>query len=220
MDEKNDTIKKLNTDLKSKEDELCNAQKKLKYVCNRLRLEFKCQQTELLNPDSPDEQMEKKVNFEQGALPLKFKIVCEKLCETKTALDEAKDIIQNDVCSIKNRVMAIEKLSVGEENKQYKVLELQARQLKETNCLKDEELRRMNKKFKELERENECNILKINEQKAKLQESKWIIESIQLLETKSELPNQENNYFSLQKKLNNMFQSLPTKYCSPSDLNN
>lgn len=213
MEEKNDTIKKLNTDLKLKEEELCNINKKLEYVCNHLWFEFQCQNMKLINPNPQNnEQVEKKVDFEQDILPSKLMIVCEKLRETKKAYDEAKNIIKNDIFSIKNSVVTIEKLVEVGENNQYKVLSNQVQKLKERNDMKDEELRFMKKKVKELERRNEYNLLKINKQKKKLLESKLKIEN---LETNCDQTNQPcDNYFSLEKKLNNLFKLLPVKYNS------
>lgn len=179
--------------MKTQEEELCKVRKKLKYVCNRLRFEYKCQKMKLPNSNSHYEQMGKNGNFDQEILPSKFKTVCEKLRETKIAYDEAKNMIQNDVSNIKNTVLAIVKLSEGKENNQYKDLALQVQKLKEINCLKDEELRRMNKKIKDLERENECNALKIDKHRNRLLVSKWINENKPLFDVNSEQTIQNHN---------------------------
>lgn len=108
--------------------------------------------------------MENKLNFEQEILSSKFKIVCEKLRETKKEYSEAKNIIKNDILGIKNSVVSMEKLVERIENNQHKVLTLQVQKLKEANHIKDEELYFMKKKVKELERRNECHVSNINKQ--------------------------------------------------------
>lgn len=93
----------------------------------------------------------------------KFKIVCQKLRETKLAYDEAKFIMNYDVCKIKNAVSEITKQS-EEENNQNK-LTILIQQLKEENCIKDKKLCHMNMKIRDLEIEKKNNVLKINKQR-------------------------------------------------------
>lgn len=121
---------------------------------------------ELINPKSQyNEEVENKLNFEQEILSSKFKIVCEKLREMKKVYNDAKSIIKNDILSIKNSVVKMEKLVEGIDNNQHKVLTHQVQKLKETNHIKNKELYFMKNKVKELERRNECNVSKINTQK-------------------------------------------------------
>lgn len=173
---------------------------------------------EPINPKSQySKHEEKRVNFEQEILSSEFKIVCEKLRRTKTAYNEAKSIIKNDIFSIKDSIMTIGKLVEEEANNQNKVHALQVQKLKETNHIKDEELRSMKKKVKELERRNECHVLKIDKQKKQLQELKCKNEK---LGTDCDQTNQpRNNYFSLEKKLNNLCELLPAQFCSSTNSN-
>lgn len=193
-----------------KEEELYNKHKTLEYICNRLQFEFQCQNMELINPNSHyNEQVEKKLNFEQDIQSSKLKIASEKLHETKIIYNEAKSIIKNDIFSIKNSIVTIEKLVDGIENNKNKILALQVQKLKEENHIKDEELCLMKKKVKELERRNECYVSMINKQTKKLLESKLKIES---LETDcGQINHRRNNYFRLKKKLNNLLELVPAK---------
>lgn len=159
-------MEKLKAILKSKEEDLCNLHTKLKEAYDRMDLEFTT--IEHADTKSHMKQVEKnKFKFEQDVLTNKFYIVCKKLRETKIAFDEAKHIINHDVHKINNVVMDITKQSEEEKNNQKKMMFL-AQQLKEEICIKDslhKELCQMNMKIIDLQRKNECNILKIHKQK-------------------------------------------------------
>lgn len=107
------------------------------------------------------EEVKEKFKCEQEMLSIKFKTVCEKLHETNIAFHEAKSIIKNYVSNIHSTVSTISELV--EEGEQKKItLEMQK--------LKDEKLRYMTRKIRELQRENHCNVLKINKREKQLQE--------------------------------------------------
>lgn len=137
--------------------------------------------TEIFDTKSHTKQVEKKLKLGQETLSNKLMIVCNKLHETKCAFDEVKCFINNDVSSnIKRTETQISKL-IEEEQKQQQ-MEIQVQQLKKENCIKDETLHHMNKKIKELQKDNEYNIAKINKQIKQLYEWKFKIENTQTSE--------------------------------------
>lgn len=167
--------------MKCKEDELCNARKQLNDLCSRSR------EMELYGIKS--KEMKDKLKREQEILSVKFKTVCKKLYETNVAFNEAKSIIKNNVSHIYNTASAISE--VTEETEQKKIsLEIQK--------LKDEKLYYMTRKIKELQQENDCNVLKINKQKKQLQEfrDKYM---------------QNHDCFCLEKKFCNILQTVANK---------
>lgn len=163
--------------MKFKEDELLCVLEKLNDTNSRLSTNTNCPKTELSHSKLHTRQMLKKPQLE---LTNKFKVVCEKLQETKNAFDEAKNIINNDIFNIKNTLTTITQLKEIEHNPQKMVIKIQ--ELIKENGLKDEGIYCMDKKIKKLQRENEFNVLKINKQKKQLQEWKLKIENIKLLE--------------------------------------
>lgn len=106
-------------------------------------------------------EVKEKLKCEQEMLSAKFNTVCKKLHETNIAFHEAKSIIKNNLSNMHNSVSAMTELA--EENEEKKItLEVQK--------LKDEKLCYMTRKTKELQRENEYYVLKINKQKKQLQQ--------------------------------------------------
>lgn len=142
-------MEKLSTVLKSKEEEL--------------RI-LDCTTAECIEAKTHMKQVEKKYKYEGNVLTNKFKIVSQKLRETKIAYDEAKYIMNHDVYKIKNAVTEITKQSEEEDNNENK-LTILVQQLKEENYIKDKKLYEMNMKIRDLEREKRSNVLKISTQK-------------------------------------------------------
>lgn len=169
-------IKKLKTDLKCKDEELCKVSKICNDALNQIVIDFKHLKTELSDTKSHTSQVEKKLKIEREVISNKLMTVCNKLQETKCAFDEAKCLINDDVSKIKSAITKISKLTEGEENKQQN-LEKQVQQLKEESCIKDEALCRMNKKIKDLQLNNEYYKTKFNKQIKQLQEWKLKIEN-------------------------------------------
>lgn len=132
----------LSTILKSKEEELRN---------------IDCTKTEHIEAKTHMKQAEKKYKYEGNVLTNKFKIVCQKLRETKIAYDEAKYIMNHDVYKIKNSVTELIKPSEEEDNNQNK-LKILVQQLKEENYIKNKKLYQLNMKVKNLELEKKSKI--------------------------------------------------------------
>jgi cupin superfamily acireductone dioxygenase involved in methionine salvage len=142
-------------------------------------------------------EMKDQQKREQEMLSVKFKTVCKKLHETNIAFNEAKMIIKNNISHIYKTVSAISE--VTEETEQNKItLEMQK--------LKDEKLYYMARKIKELQRENDCNVLKISKQRKQLQEfrDKYM---------------QNHDCFCLEKKFCHVLQTLANKSNSVISLN-
>lgn len=175
MEEKNDLIKKLNTNLKSMEEENCNLRSQITDVNSKFEMNSKNTINKLLDSMK---QVETNSKLEQDKLSAKFNIVCEKLYEMKIAFSDVKNTINCDLFHIENTVDAIKRLSEAEKSKQ-KLLS-QIHKLKDKNCLADDELSRRNKKIKDLQRENEYYVCKINKQKKQLQECNLKKENVSL----------------------------------------
>lgn len=155
---------------------------------------------------------ENRAQLEREALYCKFKVVCEKLQETKIAFDEAKSIINNDIFNIKNTATKMSKMP-GMECDPHKMM-CQIQQLIEENGAKDEEIYCMSKKIKKLQKENECNILKINKLKKTIannyQEPSccYKIDQNKMTEKNSSRFKPDHDCACLKKRLNNMYRSF------------
>eukprot|EP00102_Acyrthosiphon_pisum_P020333 XP_016657543.1 PREDICTED: intracellular protein transport protein USO1-like [Acyrthosiphon pisum] len=165
MEEKNGLIKKLNTNLKSMEEENYDLRKQITDVNSRFGMNSKFTTTKPLNSIKQNETTSK---LEQNKLSTKFNIVCEKLYEMKTAFSDVENAINRDICHVENTVDTIKRLTEAETCKQ-KLLK-QIRHLKDKNNVMEDVLTSRNNKIKELQRQNEHYVSKINTQKKQLQE--------------------------------------------------
>lgn len=202
--------------MKSKEEELCYVFEQLSDSSNRLCVDMKRKRPEFTSDPCTSHHVQKqkcesiKAQLDRETLSCKFKIVCEKLQETKTAFDEAKNIINNDIFNIKNTASTFAKMTgVGHCSPQKMICQIQ--QLIEENGVKDEEIYCMNKKIKKLQKENEYNVLKINKLKktvANHPESKYKVENIKILEKNPNRFKQDHECACLKRRLNNMYPSF------------
>jgi len=197
MEEKNDIIKVLNTNLKSLEEQNCNLRKQITDVNSQFGMNSKYTTNELLDSKK---QVETNSKLEQDKLSAKFNIVCEKLYEMKTAFSDVQNAINCDVFHIENTVDTIKRLSEADKCKQR--LLNQIHKLKDKNDLVEDELRRGNKKIKELQRENEYYVCKIKNQKKQLQEWHFKKENVSLSKKSCEQDKQKNNYCSCYRQKN------------------
>eukprot|EP00102_Acyrthosiphon_pisum_P024608 XP_016661818.1 PREDICTED: intracellular protein transport protein USO1-like [Acyrthosiphon pisum] len=165
MEEKNGLIKKLNTNLKSMEEENYNLRKQITDMNSQFGMNSKFTTNEPLNSIKQDETTSK---LEQDKLSTKFNVVCEKLYEMKTAFSDVKNAINCDICHVENTVDTIKRLTEVETCKQ-KLLK-QIRHLKDKNNVMEDVLTSRNNIIKELQRQNEHYVSKINKQKKQLQE--------------------------------------------------
>ena len=104
MEEKNGLIKKLNTNLKSKEEENCNLREQITDVNRQLGLNSKFTTNE---PLKSMKHVETNSKLEQDKLSAKFNIVCEKLCEMKTAFSDVKNAINCDIFHVENAASSL-----------------------------------------------------------------------------------------------------------------
>jgi len=165
MEEKNCSIKNLNTNLKSMEEENCNLRKQITDMNNQFRMNSTYRTNE---PVDSMKQVETNSKFEQDKLSAKFNIVCQKLYEMKTAFSDVKNSINYDILHVENTVDAIKRQTEAEKCNQ-KLLK-QIRHLKDKNNVVEDELNSKNNIIKELQRQNEYYVSKINKQKKQLQE--------------------------------------------------
>ncbi|KAE9524521.1 hypothetical protein AGLY_015109, partial [Aphis glycines] len=161
IEEKNDLVKTLNTNLKSIKEENCNLRRKINM---NSRFGMDCKSTnEILDSIK---QFETNSKSEQENLSTKFNIVCEKLYETKIAFCDVKNSINCDILNIGNTADVMKKLLEVENCK--KSLLNQNQQLIYKNDLMEKELIGRNKKIKELKQKNDYYVNKINKMKKKL----------------------------------------------------
>lgn len=188
MKEKNDLIEKLKTNLKSMEEENCNLRLQITDVNSQFGINPKYTTNEFLDSMK---QVETNSKLEQDKLSAKFNIVCEKLYEMKIAFSDVKNAINCDIFHIENTVDTIKRLSEKDKYKQ-KLLN-QIYKLKDKICLVEGELSRKNRKIKELQRDNEFYVCKINKQKKQLQEWTLKKENVSLSKKSCEQDKQKND---------------------------
>jgi len=196
MEEKNGLVQKLNTNLKSVEEENCNLRRQITDVNSQFGMDYKYTTTELLDSMK---QIETNPKLEQDKLFAKFNIVCKKLYEMKIAFNDVRNTINCDIFNIENSVDTIKRLSEAEKCKQK--LLIQVHKLKDKNCLVDDELTRRNKKIKELQRENDFYLCKINKQKKQLQEWNIKKENVSVSKNNCEQVEQKTNFCCVQKNI-------------------
>jgi len=197
MEEKNGLIKKLNTNLKSKEEENCNLRKQITDVNRQFGLNSKFTTNESLNSMK---HVETNSKLEQDKLSAKFNIVCEKLYEMKTAFSDVKNAINCDIFHVENTVDTIKRLTEAETSNQ-KLLK-QIRHLKDKNHVMENELSSRNIIIKELERQNEYYVSKTNKQKKQLQEWNLKKQNCSLSKKTFEQDKQKNNCSCYRQKNN------------------
>lgn len=163
MKAKNGVIENLQARLKCKEEDLCDLHRQLDEANGRLEEELKCAKMRV----SDTKQTAKKYKTERDLLCEKLKAVHERMRETKTAYSEVKDMLNNDMFEIKDKVSLIGKLADRED---------EVRKLREENRVKDGELCRLNRTVEELRRTNEHDLSKMKRQHRESQDFKCKIE--------------------------------------------
>lgn len=176
VEEKNNVIAKLKAKLKAKEEELCNGYKRINEAHARLGTDYKGLKTEPTDTKSQTKLVLKKLKLERDVLSNQLTAVCDQLHKTELAFDEAKAAIDSDLVGIKNTVTELSSLSRGDESKHDRMA-AQVQKLIEDNSVKNVHLGRINKKIKELQRDSEYKVMKINKQLKHLQEWKWKMEN-------------------------------------------
>lgn len=172
------------------EEENCNLRKQITDVNSQLAgINSKYTKTELLDSMK---QVETNSKLEQDRLSAKFNTVCEKLYEMKIAFSDVKNTINCDIFNIENTVDMIKKLSEAEKCKQQLSIQMHS---------VDDELTRRNKKIKDLQRDNDYYVSKINKQKKQLQEWNLKKENVSLSKKNCEHTKQKNNCSCGQKNI-------------------
>lgn len=176
VEEKNNVIARLKAKLKAKEEELCNGYKRINEAHAQFGTDYKCLKTELTDTKSQTKLVVKKLKLERDVLSNQLAAVCDQLHQTELAFDEAKAVIDNDLVGIKNTVTELSSLGKGDESRHGRMA-AQVQKLIEDNSVKNVHLGRINKKIKELQRDSERKVSKINKQLKQLQEWKWKMEN-------------------------------------------
>jgi len=113
IEDKNDTIKKIRANLKSKEEELCDVRGKLDEALSCSKLNSGC--TGLADAESNTEHAKGERLPEQEVQCNKLKAVCERLSETSNALSVIDDGIRRIKDTVTNVTRKLEEAGNNQE---------------------------------------------------------------------------------------------------------
>lgn len=186
MDENNQLVKKLKENLKLKDKELCETQRrldecknennKLNKVNQMLEMDLKSLNTKF------DEAIscKSRLTSERDSLSDDLEMKCRQLSELKAQYDKE---IKDHKCSYDNLFKALTEVNKSSAQNHYK-MKNSIQKLQNEICSKKDELCELKKKIKELERENDANLMEINAQKTKLFEKECHLKRMALISDK------------------------------------
>lgn len=160
----------MKTKAKCSEEEICNLSKKLdECVTERnqsieaitsMAMDLKCMTSKLSDTESHLAFIEEKFTLERDTLK-------QNLCELENQYEEANCKISDSKQKIKIITMSLKELNEASERSHCE-MKNQIKELREEICSKEEDICNLKKKIDELQRENEFNVMEINELRNKL----------------------------------------------------
>lgn len=183
MEEKKCENEKLTTKVKCTEEEICTVRKELN-ECVRERnqltdaitlmaMDLKCVTSKLSETESHMADMEEKYTLERDTLK-------NTLDEVEKQYEEANCKIIDGKHKIKILTTSLKELKEASE-KSHCEMKIQIKKLKDDICLKDDDISNLKQKINELNRENEFNVMEINELKNKLCDKESLLNEFKLL---------------------------------------
>lgn len=179
-------VEKLKDNLKSKDKELCETRKrldeckeennKLNEMNQTLEVDLKRLNTKLVDAIS----CKSRLTSERDSLSNDLEIKCKQLSDLKAQYDIS---VKDQKYSYDNLFMTLTKVNKVSAQNHHKMKNL-VQKLQKEICTKKDEVYNLKNKIKELERENDFNILEINVQKTKLFERECNLKRMALVSDK------------------------------------
>lgn len=195
MEQKKCEIQKLKSTLKCIEEELCKVRKQLEECigeCNRLKdiikaleAEINCLKTKLAAEKSRSKCLEEKLKLERQTFTEELKMKCRKLNELDIKYHEVCRKLNDEKCLTKLLTSSLQELKEECERRNCE-MKTQILRLKEENCALANELCFLRKKVDDWQRENDCGLMKINEQRFKLIQKECKLNEMNLCSEKCE----------------------------------
>lgn len=179
MEQKKCEIQKLKSSLICLEDELCKVRKQLEECigeCNRLKeiikaleAEINCLKTKLADEINRTKCLEEKLKSERQTFTEQIKIKCHKLNELDIKYHEICRKLIDEKCTTKLLTASLQELKEACERSNCE-MKTQILRLKKENCALANELCYLRKKVDDWQRENNCCLLKVDEQRCRLKQ--------------------------------------------------
>lgn len=226
MEEKNDMVNKLKTNLKCNEQELCKVRKELEErqtECNKLNemnevlmTELNCTKKSLCDAKLSATRMEERFIQERDNLTNELKTSCKKINDLEMRYDDAMCKLNEERCKSKkfaSKLIELNKVSA----KNHIEMKNKIQKLQDEISAKNNELCSLNKKVNELQQENDSKCTEINGLKTKVYERECQLKQMCLLSEKIE---QIKSYAEAcccpKKKCEPSPCSCPKKKCEPA----